>query len=83
VAVTSSNEPGQLVISTILLLLLLLLTNQGSGVYFDDEGSSYEGEFLAGMRHGRGRAVAATLDDSAGDGGGGDVYEGCWLHDKR
>lgn len=66
---------------------------QGSGVYFDDEGNSYEGEFQAGLRHGRGRAVAcsggadSSSKGSAGAGAAavaaGDVYEGCWQHDKR
>jgi hypothetical protein len=55
---------------------------QGAGVYFDDEGSSYEGEFQAGLRHGRGREVSGS-SSSTGAGGAGDVYEGCWQHDRR
>jgi hypothetical protein len=57
------------------------MVSQGSGVYYDDEGNSYEGEFQGGLRHGRGRAM--TAGDSAGAGGSGDVYEGCWLNGMR
>ncbi|KAF8063693.1 hypothetical protein HT031_003548 [Scenedesmus sp. PABB004] len=45
----------------------------GSGSFFDESGGvSYEGEFVRGLRHGRGRGVS-----------GGDVYEGAWADDMR
>jgi hypothetical protein len=53
---------------------------QGDGVFFDDDGNSYEGEWMDGKRHGRGRAV---YGGRAVDGFGGDVYEGHWENGMR
>jgi hypothetical protein len=52
---------------------LLLAPGQGAGTMCDDDGSMYEGELSAGLRHGRGRFTSAT----------GDVYEGCWQRNMR
>lgn len=63
------------------LQLLLLVTGlQGQGLFYDDAGNSYDGEWQAGLRHGRGKSVAGGRPT---DGFGGDVYEGGWQQDLR
>jgi hypothetical protein len=54
--------------------------SQGSGLFYDDLGNSYDGEWQAGLRHGRGRSVTGGRPV---DGFGGDVYEGSWEHDVK
>lgn len=53
---------------------------QGSGLFYDDDGNLYEGEWIQGKRHGQGRAV---YGGRAIDAFGGDVYEGHWENDLR
>jgi hypothetical protein len=45
-----------------------------------DNGDTYEGDWVAGQRHGRGRAVygGRPIDNF-----GGDVYEGHWENDMK
>jgi hypothetical protein len=53
---------------------------QGHGTYFMDNGDTYEGDWVSGQRHGRGRAVygGRPIDNF-----GGDVYEGHWENDMK
>jgi hypothetical protein len=44
----------------------------GDGFFTYDDGDTYEGQFLDGKKHGRGRYVEAC----------GNIYEGPYLHDK-
>lgn len=53
---------------------------QGHGTYFEDNGDTYEGEYLNGKRHGKGRAV---YGGRAVDNFGGDVYEGYFRDDVK
>ena len=55
-------------------------TAQGHGTFFADNGDTYEGEWLNGRRHGKGRAVCGGR---AVDGFGGDVYEGYFEDDVK
>lgn len=54
--------------------------HQGHGTLFESNGDSYEGDWVNGRRHGRGRAVYGGRPV---DGFGGDVYEGHWEDDVR
>ena len=51
----------------------------GEGVLFSEDGDVYQGEFLNGMRHGKGKQTY----HGGKDGTGGDIYEGWWENDKR
>jgi len=53
---------------------------QGHGTVFEDNGDTYEGDFLYGQKHGRGRAVYGGRPI---DGFGGDVYEGHFENDLK
>lgn len=53
---------------------------QGHGTLFEENGDTYEGDWLGGRRHGRGRAVYGGRPI---DGFGGDVYEGHWENDMK
>lgn len=52
----------------------------GRGMLYTDKGEPYEGEFMDGLRHGKGRQVYGGRPL---DGFGGDIYEGDWVEDKR
>jgi hypothetical protein len=56
------------------------LTAQGHGTVFEDNGDTYEGDFLYGQKHGRGRAVYGGRPV---DGFGADVYEGHFENDLK
>lgn len=58
----------------------MTLCPKGNGIFYDDNGSFYEGEWWDGKRHGRGRAVYGGREV---DGSGGDAYEGNWENDFR
>jgi len=47
---------------------------------FEDNGDTYEGDFLYGQKHGRGRAVYGGRPV---DGFGADVYEGHFENDLK
>lgn len=53
---------------------------QGQGTNFDETGDTYEGEYIDGMKQGRGRAVYGGRPV---DGFGGDVYEGSFLDNVK
>lgn len=53
---------------------------QGHGIYYGEDGIVYEGDWVNGLRHGKGRAIYGGRPS---DGFGGDVYEGNWENDVR
>ena len=52
---------------------------EGFGVFFNDQGERYEGEWLNSKRHGRGRQTIGGRFDGVGA----DVYEGDWVMDRK
>ena len=52
----------------------------GIGVYYNAKGECFNGDWLRGKRHGKGRQ---TYGGRPVDGYGGDVYQGDWMDDKR